>query len=266
MPPTTQQTATTIFYRNIRWLKFVDRLGKKGAGILEYMGGIGTMVLQTLHAAVTRPFYGSQVIAQMDELGVKSLSITGITAFSVGMVLALQTAYSLAAFGGKMFTGRVVAISLVRELGLTMGDLFAAEDPPPAVASASAAARPSAPAGPLVTPDHRAVINLASGVTWERLTAASDPAIEFLRVIYDVGSESCPENSLVHHGGKECGYVIGGRLGVRIGFDEYHLGPGDSISFDASSPHRLWAIGNEPTEVIWAVVGRQGDTRTAPHS
>jgi phospholipid/cholesterol/gamma-HCH transport system permease protein len=33
------------------------------------------------------------------------------------MVLALQTAYSLAAFGGKMFTGRVVAISLVRELG-----------------------------------------------------------------------------------------------------------------------------------------------------
>src|SRR6266536_2844400 len=117
MPPTTQQTATTIFYRNIRWLKFVDRLGKKGAGILEYMGGIGTMVIQTVHAAVTRPFYGSQVIAQMDELGVKSLSITGITAFSVGMVLALQTAYSLAAFGGKMFTGRVVAISLVRELG-----------------------------------------------------------------------------------------------------------------------------------------------------
>jgi len=117
MPPTTQQTATTIFYRNIRWLKFVDRLGKKGAGILEYLGGLGTMLVQTAHAAVTRPFYASQVVAQMDDLGVKSLSITGITAFSVGMVLALQTAYSLAAFGGKMFTGRVVAISLVRELG-----------------------------------------------------------------------------------------------------------------------------------------------------
>ena len=75
------------------------------------------MLVQTAHAAVTRPFYASQVVAQMDDLGVKSLSITGITAFSVGMVLALQTAYSLAAFGGKMFTGRVVAISLVRELG-----------------------------------------------------------------------------------------------------------------------------------------------------
>jgi phospholipid/cholesterol/gamma-HCH transport system permease protein len=53
----------------------------------------------------------------MDELGVKSVSITGITALFTGMVLALQTAYALAAFGGKMFIGQVVAVSLVRELG-----------------------------------------------------------------------------------------------------------------------------------------------------
>jgi phospholipid/cholesterol/gamma-HCH transport system permease protein len=117
MPPTTQQTATTIFYRNIRWLKFVDRLGKKGAGILEYLGGLGTLLAQTARAAVTRPFYGSEVLAQMDDLGVKSVSITGITALFTGMVLALQTAYALAAFGGKMFIGQVVAVSLVRELG-----------------------------------------------------------------------------------------------------------------------------------------------------
>ncbi|HEV8608667.1 MAG TPA: ABC transporter permease [Thermoanaerobaculia bacterium] len=124
MPPTTQQTATTIFYRNLRWLKFVDRLGKQGAGILEYLGGLGTLLSQTVRAAFTRPFYGSEVIAQMDELGVKSLSITGITAFSVGMVLALQTAYALAAFGGKMFIGQVVAVSLVRELGPVLTSLM----------------------------------------------------------------------------------------------------------------------------------------------
>jgi phospholipid/cholesterol/gamma-HCH transport system permease protein len=53
----------------------------------------------------------------MDEIGVRSVSITGITALFTGMVLALQTAYSLAAFGGKLFIGRVVALSLVRELG-----------------------------------------------------------------------------------------------------------------------------------------------------
>jgi transcriptional regulator with XRE-family HTH domain len=148
--------------------------------------------------------------------------------------------------------------ALVRELGLTMGDLFAAEDE-----SASGAEQRRPAASPVVTPGDRAAINLASGVTWERLTAERDPTVEFLRVTYDVGSESCPADSLVTHGGREYGYVVEGRLGVRIGFDEYRLGPGESISFDSSSPHRLWAFGDEPVTAIWVVVGRQSDNRVA---
>jgi phospholipid/cholesterol/gamma-HCH transport system permease protein len=62
----------------------------------------------------------------MDELGVKSLSITGITAFVTGGVLALQTAYSLEAFGGKTFIGRIVSLSLVRELGPILTALMVA--------------------------------------------------------------------------------------------------------------------------------------------
>ena len=68
----------------------------------------------------------------------------------------------------------------------------------------------------------------------------------------------------MRHGGKEYGYVTGGRLGVQIGFERYDLGPGDSISFDSSSPHRLWTIGDEPAEAIWVVVGRQSDVRMTP--
>ena len=64
--------------------------------------------------------------------------------------------------------------SLVRELGLGMGDLFSTDDGGPFVPPA---------ASPLVTPDSRALINLESGVTWERLTAAADPGVEFLRVV-----------------------------------------------------------------------------------
>ena len=143
--------------------------------------------------------------------------------------------------------------SLVRELGLGMGDLFSTEGGPVVPAAAS----PS----PLVTPEERALINLESGVTWERLTAASDPGVEFLRVVYDAGSESCPEDSLMRHGGKEYGYVIAGRLGVQVGFERYELGPGDSISFDSSSPQRRWTIGDRPAEAIWVVAGRQSDGR-----
>jgi phospholipid/cholesterol/gamma-HCH transport system permease protein len=106
-----------MFYRNIRWLRFVDRFGKKGQATVEYLGGLAQLIGQTILASVSRPFYPSETLRQMDEIGVRSVSITGITALFTGMVLALQTAYSLSAFGGKLFIGRVVSLSLVRELG-----------------------------------------------------------------------------------------------------------------------------------------------------
>ena len=112
-----QQSATSLFYRNIRWLRFVDRFGRKGQALLEYLGGLTQMVGQTFAACVSRPFYAGEVLKQMDEIGVKSVSITGVTALFTGGVLALQTAYSLTAFGGKMLVGRVVSLSFVRELG-----------------------------------------------------------------------------------------------------------------------------------------------------
>ncbi|MGZ4385088.1 MAG: cupin domain-containing protein [Gaiellaceae bacterium] len=48
---------------------------------------------------------------------------------------------------------------------------------------------------------------------------------------------------------------------MRVDFERYELGPGMAISFDSSSPHRLWAIGDQPAEAIWVVVGREGDVR-----
>ena len=74
-----QPSATAIFYRNLRWLKFVDRFGRKGSQILEYVGGLSQLVGQALKGCFTRPFYSTEVLDQMDELGVKSLSITGIS-------------------------------------------------------------------------------------------------------------------------------------------------------------------------------------------
>jgi transcriptional regulator with XRE-family HTH domain len=131
--------------------------------------------------------------------------------------------------------------ALARELGLNMGDLFDEETAP------GDSRRHGAESTPVVTPEQRAVINLASGVIWERLTPERDPSVEFLRVTYDAGSESCPADSLITHGGREYAFVISGQLGVRVGFDEYYLEPGHSITFDATSPHRLWAIGDEPS-------------------
>lgn len=121
-----EPSATAIFYRNLGWLRFVDRFGRKGSQTVDYIGGLFQMIGQTFVACVTRPFYSSELADQMDELGVKSVAITGITAFVTGGVLALQTAYSLEAFGGKNFVGRIVSLSLVRELGPILTALMVA--------------------------------------------------------------------------------------------------------------------------------------------
>jgi transcriptional regulator with XRE-family HTH domain len=149
--------------------------------------------------------------------------------------------------------------SLVTALGLSMGDLFDGVEPAREAGGPRPVAAPAADS-PMTAPGHRPVINLESGVTWERLTADRDQIVEFLTIVYPPGAESCDENSLLRHSGKEYGYILRGILGVRIGFDEYELGPGMAISFDASSPHRLWAVGNEPAEALWVVVGRQSDS------
>jgi transcriptional regulator with XRE-family HTH domain len=147
--------------------------------------------------------------------------------------------------------------ALVTELGLTMSDVFGdARSGEPVVRGLRGGD------GLAERPETRRVINLASGVRWERLTPHSDPDVEFLYVVYPVGAESCPEDALMTHGGKEYGYVTTGTLGVRVGFEEYELGPGASIAFDSSSPHRLWTIGDEPVHAVWVVIGRAADPRT----
>lgn len=96
------------------------------------------------------------------------------------------------------------------------------------------------------------------GAVWGRLTAGHDQANDFLHVIYKSGGESCPEDQMIHHRGFEYGYIIRGRLRVQVGFDEYELGEGDSISFDSMTPHRLSNPYVEVSESIWMVVGRGG--------
>jgi transcriptional regulator with XRE-family HTH domain len=143
--------------------------------------------------------------------------------------------------------------ALVTELGMTMSDVFGEQPDERAVQPGDGLAE---------RPETRRVINLASGVRWERLTHDRDPDVEFLYVVYPVGAASCPEDALMTHGGREYGYVTSGTLGVQVGFEKYELGAGGSIAFDSSSPHRLWAIGGEPVHAVWVVIGREADPRT----
>jgi len=73
-----------------------------------------------------RPFYLTDVIQQMDSIGVESLGIVVLTGFFTGMVLALQSSVSLQTFGATIYLGRLVAASMIRELGPVLAGLMVA--------------------------------------------------------------------------------------------------------------------------------------------
>ncbi len=99
-------------------------------------------------------------------------------------------------------------------------------------------------------------LELESGVRWRRLTAGSYPGVEFLHVEYQPGGSSTGDGTFMRHAGQEFGYVLSGRLTICVGFDTHQLGPGDSISFPATTPHRLGNDGPEPATAIWCIIGR----------
>jgi phospholipid/cholesterol/gamma-HCH transport system permease protein len=103
---------------------FLHRTKDRAARFFLYVGGLSTLAGQTIQQTFRRPFEWNALFTQFDHIGVKSLSIVGITALFIGMVLALQTAYSLQQFGGKLFIGRVVSLSLVRELAPVLMSLM----------------------------------------------------------------------------------------------------------------------------------------------
>jgi transcriptional regulator with XRE-family HTH domain len=141
--------------------------------------------------------------------------------------------------------------AIVTELGMSLDDLFAPERH---AAGASTL--------PVVSAGAREALALATGVRWERLTADDDPDVDFIWVVYDVGGSSSPDDAMIRHAGREYGLVLAGRLEVTVGFERSILGPGDSISFDSTTPHRLRNAGDEQVTGVWVVVGRRADPRT----
>ena len=191
-------------------------------------------------------------------LGIKLKSARERTGISVrGLARRVNVSPSLIS---QIEHGRVTPsvgtlYAMVNELGLGLDDLF--RDDGRAKENGHAVERPS----PVQRRHNRKAIRLADGVRWELLTPTPDPNLEFFYVVYDVGAESCDKDSLIRHGGMEYAYILSGRLGVKIGFEEYELRAGDSLSFDAQRPHRQWTIGQRPAVAIWAVLYRSGDKR-----
>ncbi|MBI4683468.1 MAG: ABC transporter permease [Nitrospirae bacterium] len=64
-----------------------------------------------------RPFYFRETIEHMDYMGTGSLFIVVLVSLFIGMALSLQISAELAGLGLKMYTGKIVGVAIIRELG-----------------------------------------------------------------------------------------------------------------------------------------------------
>lgn len=95
--------------------------------ILSFLSDLQEMSLLTARAVrgiFKKPHYIPEAIAQMDYIGVGSLTIIILTGFFTGGVLTLQTYQTLASYGAVDQLGYLVSISLVRELGPVLSALM----------------------------------------------------------------------------------------------------------------------------------------------
>src|SRR6266550_4466001 len=97
-------------------VRFFPRTRAKFTETMLYLGELSQLGWTVLQMMFRGPYERDLIIAQFESIGVRSLSIVAITSLFIGMVLALQTAWSLAGCCGEPFIGKVVSLSLVREL------------------------------------------------------------------------------------------------------------------------------------------------------
>ncbi|HKO52217.1 MAG TPA: ABC transporter permease [Polyangiaceae bacterium] len=94
--------------------------------LLEMVGSVLALTGESLVWLIRPPYRIGQLLLAMEFIGVGSIFIVALTGVFSGMVLALQTTYSLRDFGAEGIVGQVVAVSLTREIAPVFAGLMVA--------------------------------------------------------------------------------------------------------------------------------------------
>lgn len=93
-----------------------DDIGRRIVELLEEIGDITILSMQTLFYSARGNFSFRDLFAQMVRVGVDSLPVAVVTAAFVGMVFAVQIASEFVKFGAGNVVGGVMGIAVAREL------------------------------------------------------------------------------------------------------------------------------------------------------
>jgi phospholipid/cholesterol/gamma-HCH transport system permease protein len=99
-------------------MNFFEVIGRVTLETAEALGGVYAMSKRTFALIFQGKWEPALSIVQMNEIGVASFPVVGLTSLFTGMVLAFQSGFSfMKVFNEPIYVGSVVGLSLVKELG-----------------------------------------------------------------------------------------------------------------------------------------------------
>lgn len=109
----------------------LERIGRRvmaGIGFSLALTGYFGMFLQRLARSLRHPreFRFTALVHHCEEVGVKAVPIVALMAFLIGVVLAFQGSTQLRQFGAEVFVVDLIAISILRELGILLTSIIVA--------------------------------------------------------------------------------------------------------------------------------------------
>jgi phospholipid/cholesterol/gamma-HCH transport system permease protein len=110
---------------------FLEELGEKstqvGRDALSLLSFLGEIVVAMLRL-VRRPraFRMTSTVYHLQQVGLRALPIVGLISFLIGVVLVYQGANQLKRFGAEVFTVDLLAVSVLREIGILLTSIVVA--------------------------------------------------------------------------------------------------------------------------------------------
>ena len=103
----------------------LGRIGRWSLGVLATTLSVAVLMVETFRWLLVEPLRGKGLrwraaVEDVVEFGVRSLPIVGMICFLIGVIIALQSSYSLQRFGANRFIADLVAVAALRELAPLM--------------------------------------------------------------------------------------------------------------------------------------------------
>lgn len=104
----------------------IGGLGRRTTSLVIYAGELGLLLAKSFRGLFEPLPRHHEIVRHMTEIGIRTLPVSGIIVFLLGMVIAFQTAYQMRSLGGEVLIPPLLAVSMTREFGPVMTSLVIA--------------------------------------------------------------------------------------------------------------------------------------------